>query len=110
MACYLVELYSPNATWNALPREGRIQFLNRVAAGFAKLPTGNVEVLALTETDRAIYRATPHRFLGIWRFDNPESRDALLSAIRATGWYEYFEHVNASGCGFTNDLNDLANV
>ncbi|HZX78227.1 MAG TPA: DUF6616 family protein [Lysobacter sp.] len=112
MTCYLVELYSPNAVWKALPREQRIRFLNRVAEGVAKLPSGEVEVLALTDTDGTIDSAAAHRFMGIWRFPEPATRDILLSAIRASGWYEYFEHVNASGQvgGFSNHLDALADV
>lgn len=55
-----------------------------------------IELLSLAETDTAIAQASQHQFLGIWRFPNPQARDALLAAIEASGWYLYFEHVNAA--------------
>jgi len=36
----------------------------------------------------------------IWRFPDTAARDALLAGIKASGWYGYFDHVNAaSGTG-----------
>lgn len=67
-------------------------------------------MLALAETDGSLDQASPHRFLGIWRFPDTAARDALLAGIRASGWYGYFDHVNAaSGTGgFESHLQALA--
>ena len=42
-------------------------------------------------------QGSKHRFLGIWRFPDVQARDALLTGIKASGWYGYFDHVNAAG-------------
>lgn len=109
MSQYLIELYTPNAAWLALPREQRQQFLDAIAGAMAGLAGLGVEVLALAETDARVDQCSPHRFLGIWRFPDTTARDALLAGIRASGWYGYFDHVNAaSGAGgFESHLKAL---
>lgn len=100
MSCYLVELYTPNAAWQALPAAQRQQFLATIGQGLGQLASLGIELLSLAPTDAAIAQASPHQFLGIWRFPDPQARDALLAAIEASGWYQYFAHVNAaSGTG-----------
>lgn len=100
MSHYLVELYSLNPAWLALPAAQRQQFLDAVASAMGGLAAMGVQVLALAETDATLDRASPHRFLGIWRFPDTAARDALLAGIKASGWYGYFDHVNAaSGTG-----------
>ncbi len=110
MPHYLVELYSPNPAWLALPVAQRQQFLEGVASAMGSLAALGVEVLALAETDGRLDQASPHRFLGIWRFPDTAARDALLAGIKASGWYGYFDHVNAaSGAGgFESHLKALA--
>lgn len=100
MSCYLVELYTPNAAWTALPVAQRQHFLGNIGSAMGGLAELGVEVLALAETDPGVDQGSGHRFLGIWRFPNQQARDALLAGIKASGWYEYFDHVNAaSGAG-----------
>ncbi|MCD9088160.1 DUF6616 family protein [Stenotrophomonas sp. SY1] len=110
MSHYLVELYSPNANWLALPAAQRSQFLEGIGAAMGPLSSMGVEVLALAETLAGIDAASTHRYLGIWRFPDPSLRDALLAGIRASGWYDYFDHINAaSGSGgFAQHLEALA--
>jgi hypothetical protein len=98
MSQYLVELYSPNARWQALSAAQRTQFLGGIQSAMGALSALGVEVLALDDADPRIDRATGHRFVGIWRFPDQQARDALLAGIKASGWYDYFDHVNAA-CG-----------
>lgn len=97
MPHYLVELYTPNAAWNALSVEQRQHFLANIGNAMGGLASMGVEVLTLAETEPRIDRGSEHRFLGIWRFPDQHARDALLAGIRASGWYDYFDHVNAAG-------------
>jgi hypothetical protein len=97
MAHYLVELYTPNEAWLALSTAQRQQFLDHIGAAMGGLSSLGVEILTLTETTPAIDRDSGHRFLGIWRFPDTQARDALLTGIQASGWYGYFDHVNAAG-------------
>ena len=112
MSHYLVELYTPNADWKALTAEQRQEFLGAIGTAMSGLSSMGVEVLTLTETEPGIDRGSEHRFLGIWRFPDPQARDALLFGIKASGWYEYFDHVNAAGADgdFARHFGALANA
>lgn len=103
MSHYLVELYTPNAAWHALPATQRQQFLGHIGSALAQLSSVGVEVLSLAETDPCIDQGSAHRFLGIWRFPTLAARDALLAGIQASGWYGYFDHVNAASTGGNAD-------
>ncbi|KKO72581.1 hypothetical protein NJI34_07335 [Pseudomonas sp. S 311-6] len=96
MPHYLVELYTPNATWQALPESQRTTFLAGIRTAMSGLAQMGIEVLALGDTDYSVDQASAHRFLGIWRFPTPQARDILLAGIKASGWYDYFDHVNAA--------------
>jgi hypothetical protein len=112
MSHYLVELYTPNANWKALTAEQRQEFLSAIGAAMGGLSSMGVEVLTLTETEPGIDQGSEHSFLGIWRFPDAQARDALLAGIKASGWYGYFDHVNATGTDgdFARHLGALANA
>ena len=110
MAHYLVELYTPNARWQALPAAQRQAFLEGIQQALGGLSAQGIEVLALAEAEPGIDQASAHRFVGIWRFPSPAARAALLAGIQASGWYGYFDHVNAACAagGFAGYLAALA--
>lgn len=109
MSHYLVELYTPNAAWNVLLPEQREQFLANIGNAMGGLASMGVEVLTLAETEPRIDQGSEHRFLGIWRFPDQQARNALLAGIKASGWYDYFDHVNAASStgGFEHHLAAL---
>ncbi|MDO4710209.1 MAG: hypothetical protein Q4B94_10510 [Pseudomonadota bacterium] len=93
---YLVELYTPNAAWKALDATQRQQFLSAISNAMSELSGLGIEVLTLAETAPGIDHGSTHTFIGIWRFPSIEARNTLLAGIKASGWYDYFEHVNAA--------------
>lgn len=106
---YLVELYTPNAAWLALPAEQRQAFMNQINQGMQGLADAGIELLSLAPTAMNTPHASAHRFLGIWRFPDAQARDALLAGIEASGWYRYFDHLNAASAtgGLQAHLQDL---
>lgn len=104
---YLVELYSPKPAWLALPQSARADFFAAIGQAMAPLAEQGVEALTLAETERTIAHASPHQFLAIWRFPTPASGQMLLAGIAASGWYDYFDTVNAS-CASTDFASHLA--
>lgn len=107
---YLVELYTPNSAWKALSFDERKNYLNNVGAAMAGLSDAGVQALTLTQIDSKIDQSSEHQFLAVWHFPNQEVCNALLAGIKASGWYNYFDHVNAVGaeCGFNEHLEALS--
>lgn len=77
--------------------EQRQQFIASIQTAMTSLAASGIEVLALSETDRHIDKAGEYPFMGIWRFTDALAREALLAGIKASGWYDYFDHLNAVG-------------
>jgi hypothetical protein len=96
VAHYLVELYSPNAAWHALSQEARQAFLAGIGQAMGSLLDMGVKVLTLGQTVPNLDEGSAYQYLGIWEFPAPEVRDALLAGIKASGWYQYFDHRNAA--------------
>lgn len=109
---YLVELYSPNATWKALTVAERKEYLNGVGAAMSGLTEAGVKALTLTPINSHVEHSSEHQFLAVWTFPNQETCDALLAGIKASGWYNYFDHINVVGkeIGFLEHLHTLATL
>lgn len=114
MSHYLIELYTPKNSWLTLADNAKKAYLDQVKLGMASLSELGVHILALAPAQPNPHPQydSPHRYVGIWAFPNPNVRQALLQGIAATGWYDYFEHVNASvdGGDLPSHLSDLLNA
>lgn len=112
MKHYLIELYTPNTKWKALSLEERKQFLNSVGTAMSGLSDLGVQALTLTEIESKVDQSSEHQFLAVWHFPNKEACDVLLNGIKASGWYNYFDHVNAVGkeSSFIEHLDALSSI
>ena len=97
---YLLELYSPKPVWLALDGAARQAYFASVGAGMAAMaamPGSGAEALAMGAVDGGKLHAAAQQYYAVWRFPDEAALDALLAAIAATGWHDYFETVNAAG-------------
>lgn len=110
MTYYLAELYSPKSTWLSLNKAERGQFFEKVGADMAPLLAMGIEPIAAGQTESNVEYPASQQFFAVWRAPDREAMDALLSAITATGWHDYFETVNATGIGgdLVSHLSQLA--
>ena len=71
-----------------------------------------VQALTLTEIESKVDQSSEHQFLAVWHFPNKEVCDVLLNGIKASGWYNFFDHVNAVGKenSFIEHLDLLSNI
>ncbi|MDM7851946.1 DUF6616 family protein [Pseudochrobactrum kiredjianiae] len=97
MTHYLAELYSPKATWIALPKEEKLAFFATIGAGMGSLTEFGIEPLAFGETDPSQLHPAQQQFFAIWKFSDKAAVTILLEAIAATGWHDYFDTINAAG-------------
>jgi hypothetical protein len=78
----------------------------------AALSGMEVEIIAMGSVDHNKNHSAPQSFFALWKFADESSLDALLEGIRATGWHDYFDTVNASGRvgDIASHLEVLANL
>lgn len=97
MTYYLAELYNPKAAWIALPKEEKQAFFATISAGMGSLSEFGIEPLAFGQTDPSQLHPAQQQFFAIWKFSDKAAVTALLEAIAATGWHDYFDTINAAG-------------
>lgn len=90
-----IELWTPNETWKGLTSEQRQAFMEGVggamggllAAGITNLGWGNVDV----DTPMSV----GEQYVAVWQAPDLDTLKLLESAIAGSGWYDYFDQVNA---------------
>ncbi|KAB0536898.1 hypothetical protein HNQ68_002994 [Pseudochrobactrum saccharolyticum] len=97
MTHYLAELYSPKAAWLTLSPEQRQAFFATIGSGMGGLSELGIEPLAFGQTDSSQLHPAQQQFFAIWKFSDKAAVTALLEAIAATGWHDYFDTINAAG-------------
>ena len=107
---YLVELYSPKSSWLALSYNERLGFFHKVQGGIRNLSGSGIEIVAMGGIDAKKFHSVPQQFFAIWSMREESSLETLLEGIRAVGWHDYFDTVNAAGRGgnFPAHLQELA--
>lgn len=97
MTHYLAELYSPKAAWLALSLEEKQAFFATIGAGMGSLSEFGIEPLTFGQIDPLQLHPAQQQFFAIWKFPDKAAVTALLEAIAATGWHDYFDTINAAG-------------
>lgn len=92
-----VELYTPKAAWLSLAAEDRSRYVAAVRGAIEGLEAAGITCLSLGRADRGVDHAVPHDYLGVWSVPDDERMRTFLDNIRASGWYDYFDHVNVVG-------------
>jgi len=93
----LVELYTPKASWSAMTRGERSRYLAGVREAVVGLEAAGVTCFALGRIDPSADEAAPHTYFGVWSARDEAGLRLFLDGLRASGWYDYFDHVNGAG-------------
>ncbi|MGW1365436.1 DUF6616 family protein [Streptomyces chartreusis] len=92
-----LELWRPRPQWLELPVSEREAYLKILGTGMAELAAAGVEVVGWGSTNPNVDNDSGYNFFAIWRMSS-EAEVALFSNIVASsGWYNYFDQVNATG-------------
>ena len=90
----VVEIWQPNDRWHALPNSEKRAFLAATAEAANAAREAGMEILGWGALDRAVSNPAEQNFCGVFFVDSREAMHDVDQAIRASGWYDYFEHVN----------------
>jgi len=105
----LVELYTPKASWLGMTTHERSDYLASVREAVTGLEAAGVTCLALGRVDPSVDHAALHTYFGVWSAGEESGLRLFLDGLQASGWYDYFEHVNGAGRdeGLAHHLNEL---
>jgi hypothetical protein len=99
-----VELWNAKPAWLALDRADRAAFMEKIGAfleTIEKPGVCEVDSCCVNEGDTA--RRIPYSFVVIWKMTDKSHVKAIANGTARTGWYEYFDQVNAGGQALTAD-------
>ena len=110
MSHLLIELYTATPAWKALCAEERNAFFARIGAGMQQLDPARIAPLAMGRVTSEVPHASTEQYYAVWRCASRADADALVAAISATGWHDYFATTNAVGTvdAMAQHLADLA--
>lgn len=106
----LVELYTPKTAWTTLPAADRARFVAGVRAAVVELEATGVRCLSLGRVDPSADHPANHAYFGVWSARDEAALRAFLDGLKASGWYDYFDHVNGAGAddGLDRHFDELS--
>lgn len=92
-----IELWKFKDTWRDAGVDARAEYVEKLAPVVQAMTSAGVEIIAWGYNDATVDRRVDYDVFGVYRMPNRELFEKLQEGVAASGWYEYFEHVNAGG-------------
>ena len=90
----LIEVWQPNEKWAALPAAEKRRWFTELEKPVQASAAAGIEVVGWGALDRAVSKPAAHGFCGVFFVRDRAQAHELDAAIRASGWYEYFDWFN----------------
>ena len=98
MKHYVVEHWSYKPAWIELSQEQRASFLGGIREAMQQITDAGIRTLGFGRLDHSVDHAHKgYDFWAVWEMDSIEACDAFFAGVAASGWYNYFDHVNTAG-------------
>ena len=91
----LIELWRYKDSWLSLDQLQRADFLEKIGSTMGELEKAGVKCLGWGDLDPVTDQAVPYDFVALWQGTDQAALDFMLAKIKESGWYDYFDHVNA---------------
>lgn len=92
-----VELWTAKPTWLALSAEQRQAFMDTVGASMGELAAAGIETLGWGYNQPDTDRRVGYEVFAVWTMPGAQELALMQRTVAASGWYDYFDHVNAAG-------------
>lgn len=90
-----IELWTPNDNWKALSPDERAAFMEGVGGAMGQMSEAGISTLGWGEVDADTPYPCEYRFVAVWTAPDRAAIEMLEQGIAASGWYDYFDQVNA---------------
>lgn len=90
-----IELWTPNDTWKALDPSERQAFMEGVGGAMQQMTEAGITTLGWGTIESDTPLRTDHDFVAVWQAPSKEAITMLEAGVEASGWYDYFDQVNA---------------
>lgn len=90
-----IELWTPNENWKALSADERTAFMDGVGGAMGQMSEAGIETLGWGVVDPDTPVPTEQRYVAVWQAPDKAAIEMLEQGVEASGWYTYFDQVNA---------------
>ena len=90
-----IELWTPNDTWLALSAEDRQAFMEGVGGAMEQMTAAGITTLGWGVVDDDTPYPAEQRYVAVWQAPSLEAITMLEEGVEGSGWYQYFDQVNA---------------
>lgn len=92
-----IELWKFKDSWTDADLDTRSRYVNDLMPSVQAIMDAGVEIIAWGYNDLDVDHRAPYDAFGVYRMPDRARFDDFQRAVSASGWYHYFEHVNAGG-------------
>lgn len=92
-----IELYNYAPAWLNLSERERRDFVAVVENAVAEMESGGVRVIGFGFNSLKTDRRAPYDFFCVYTMPTTDFARTFEAQVEASGWYGYFDQVNASG-------------
>ncbi len=97
MSQIFIELWKLKPAWRDLGQDGRAAYVDGLLPAVQAMVEAGVEVVAWGFNEADVDQRADFDVFAVYRTPSKELARQLQSSIRASGWYDYFDQVNAGG-------------
>ena len=94
----LVCVWKPNQNWQDLSENEKRTFLSKVADAANAARSGGMKIMGWGSLERTVSNPPDQSFCGVFLVDDRKNLNVVDIAIRESGWYHYFDHINIASC------------
>jgi haloalkane dehalogenase len=92
-----VELWKPREAWKALPVQERSNYMSQLGPAIGELTKIGVELIGWSLNDSETSHRADYHYIAVWKMPSQDAVRQFEHVVEQSGWYRYFEQVNARG-------------
>lgn len=96
-----IELWKFKDSWHQLGAEGRASYVEKLTPEVQALVAAGVEIISWGYNELTVDHRADYDVFAVYRLPNRALYEQLQKAIAASGWYEYFNQINAGGAAMS---------
>ena len=92
-----IELWKAKQAWTDMSKEERGNYLSALGPAIQQLLADGVQIISWGKNETATFSKAGYDYFAVWSFPSLESAKDFEKLVEGTGWYNYFDQVNAMG-------------
>ncbi|MGO4152041.1 DUF6616 family protein [Cupriavidus sp. YAF13] len=92
-----IELWKFKDNWKKAGVDVRAKYVESLQPSLQAILASGVEIIAWGYNDPSVDHRANYDAFGVYRMPNRALFEEFQKAVAGSGWYDFFEHVNAGG-------------